>query len=161
MQKPRAISIHCLGHFLNLSIQQAARQVIALRDALDFEADVIQLIAFSPKRQVLFQQFQQEIGKPLLGLGAPLPHPMESEDKSHRVSSSQLHSRPCRRHRTRWQDDRMSIHGMPQKCCPLCRSSPPPLTSTWLSSCLGICIRFNNNLISYKKKVLFSPNGKR
>ena len=31
-------------------------------DSLDFAAELIQIIAFSPKRHVLFEQLQQEVG---------------------------------------------------------------------------------------------------
>jgi hypothetical protein len=67
-QEPRAISVHCLAHCLNLSLQQATRQVTAMRDALDFAMEVTQLIAFSPKRQALFEQFHDQINKSLPGI---------------------------------------------------------------------------------------------
>ena len=44
-----------------------------MRDALEFAAEVIQLIAFLPKRPVLFEQFQEETEKlPELGPLRPI-----------------------------------------------------------------------------------------
>ena len=52
---PAAISVHCLAHCVNLAVQESARSVKVVRDALDFAAEAIQLISASPKRQVLFE----------------------------------------------------------------------------------------------------------
>ena len=93
-----------------------------MRDSLDLAVELIQIIAFSHKRQVLFEQFQQETDKPLPGL-RPLCPTRWTVKTSRAFESSQLH-------RTRCQEER------PLEYWPSCRSSPPPLASTLPTSCL-------------------------
>lgn len=53
-----------LAHCVNLVLQEAARKVRPIRDALDFAQEMIQLITLSPKRQVLFEKIHGDLGKP-------------------------------------------------------------------------------------------------
>lgn len=55
-----AVSVHCLAHCVNLSLQEVARDVKSLKEALNFAMDAIQLIKFSPKRQVIFEAVQSQ-----------------------------------------------------------------------------------------------------
>ena len=63
-----ALSVHCLAHCINLSLQGAVRSVQALRDALDFAMEVIQLITASPKRQILFENIKANKGENATGI---------------------------------------------------------------------------------------------
>ena len=48
--------MHCLGHCLNLCLQDVGRQIPALRDTLDIVWEIGKLIKYSPKRSHLFSQ---------------------------------------------------------------------------------------------------------
>ena len=65
---PVALSVHCLAHCVNLAIQETARKVKVIRDALDFATEAIQLITASPKRQVLFENIQVQANEKLPGI---------------------------------------------------------------------------------------------
>jgi len=47
-----ALPVHCLAHLLNLCLQDAARQVELLRDAMDVVREIVGLIKLSPKRTI-------------------------------------------------------------------------------------------------------------
>ena len=49
-----ALPVHCLTHSLNLSLQDAARKVPSVRDAIDLVREIVKLIKFSPKRKHLY-----------------------------------------------------------------------------------------------------------
>ena len=53
---PAALSVHCFGHCLKLCLQDVARQILTLRDALDIVREIGKLIKYSPKRSHLFSQ---------------------------------------------------------------------------------------------------------
>ena len=55
-----ALPVHCLAHCVNLSLQEIARNVTSLKEALNFAMDVIQLIKYSPTRQVIFETVQKQ-----------------------------------------------------------------------------------------------------
>ena len=57
------IPVHCLAHCVNLSLQEVACSVKSVKEALSFSMDVIQLIKYSPKRQVILETVknQQEL----------------------------------------------------------------------------------------------------
>ena len=65
---PAALPVHCLAHSLNLCLQDAARKVICLRDALAISREICKLIHFSPKRRHLFSEKLQESGGPTMGV---------------------------------------------------------------------------------------------
>ena len=48
-----ALSVHCLAHCLNLVLQDTARKIKIVRDALEFAMEVRQLIAF-PQNVTVF-----------------------------------------------------------------------------------------------------------
>ena len=62
-EQPAALSVHCLAHCINLCVQDAARKIGPIRDALDLSMEIIQLIKMSPKRQVLFEQIKNAEGR--------------------------------------------------------------------------------------------------
>ena len=66
-EEPSAIYVHCFAHCINLVLQTVARQVVAVRDALDLVMGLAQLIRFSPKR-AYFQSIQLQVapGSPTL-----------------------------------------------------------------------------------------------
>ena len=45
---PAALPVHCLAHSLNLCLQDVARQVELLRDAIDVVREIVGLIKYSP-----------------------------------------------------------------------------------------------------------------
>ena len=55
-----AISVHCLAHFLNLCLQDIARDNKCIKEALNFTMEVMQLIKYSPKQQVGFEKVQKQ-----------------------------------------------------------------------------------------------------
>ena len=57
---PAAIPVHCLAHCVNLCLQEVSRSVNSIRQGPNFAMDVIQLIKFSPKRQVLFENIKTQ-----------------------------------------------------------------------------------------------------
>ena len=61
-EHPAALPVHCLAHCINLALQYVAKQCTAIRDALGFASELIQLIKLSPKRQMIFERIQQELG---------------------------------------------------------------------------------------------------
>ena len=50
--------IHCLGHSLNLSLQEVSRKIKAIRDSLDVSLEIVNLIKRSPKRQQLLEEIK-------------------------------------------------------------------------------------------------------
>ena len=59
---PAAVSVHYLAHCVNLALQKVTRKVACIKDGLNFAMEVIQLIKFSPKRQVVFKSIQAQQG---------------------------------------------------------------------------------------------------
>ena len=51
--------IHCFAHSLNLCVQEVAQKVDLMRNTMEFIANLVQLIKFSPKRSSLFSSEQQ------------------------------------------------------------------------------------------------------
>lgn len=59
-ENPGAISVYCLAHCVNLCLQDVARSSQPVKDALSFSMEIIQLIKYSPKRQVTFEAIQKQ-----------------------------------------------------------------------------------------------------
>ena len=55
-----AISVHCLAHCVNLCLQEIAVSSQPIKEALSFSKEIIQLIKYSPKRQVTFEGIQKQ-----------------------------------------------------------------------------------------------------
>ena len=55
-----AISVHCLAHCVNLCLQEIAVSSQPVKEALSFSMEIIQLIKYSPKRQVTFEGIQKQ-----------------------------------------------------------------------------------------------------
>ena len=60
-EQPSAIKVHCLAHCLNLCLQDVARKCKPVRDALDIVMELSNLIRYSPKRNLVFQQCKQQL----------------------------------------------------------------------------------------------------
>ena len=60
-QEPRALYTHCYGHALNLAVQDSVKNNSILRDALDTVQEMTKLIKKSPKREVIFKKFKNEV----------------------------------------------------------------------------------------------------
>ena len=65
---PAALPVHCLGHSLNLCLQDVARQVELLRDAMDVVREIVGLINFSPKCTHLFNEKLLQSDGPRCGI---------------------------------------------------------------------------------------------
>ena len=61
-KQPAALPVHCLAHSLNLCLQDAARKLPTLRDALELCREIYKLIEFSPKRSFLFASNLATVG---------------------------------------------------------------------------------------------------
>ena len=55
-----AVPVHCLAHCVNLCLQEVARKVTCIKEGLNFAMEAIQLIKLSPKRQVVFENIQNQ-----------------------------------------------------------------------------------------------------
>ena len=55
-----AISVHCLAHCVNLCLQEIAVTSQPIKEALSLSVEIIQLIKYSPKRQVTFESIQKQ-----------------------------------------------------------------------------------------------------
>ena len=53
-EEPAAVPLHCLAHSLNLCLQDAARSIIIIHDAMDTVREIVKLINYSSKRKALF-----------------------------------------------------------------------------------------------------------
>ena len=53
---PSTLPVHCLGHCLNLCLQDAGRKLPCLRDALDLVREIVKLIKHSLKQSHLFSE---------------------------------------------------------------------------------------------------------
>ena len=65
---PAALPVHCLAHLLNLCLQDVARQVELLRDAINVVREIIGLIEYSPKRAHLFNEKLLQSDGPKCGI---------------------------------------------------------------------------------------------
>ena len=57
----RAPYTHCYGHALNLAIQDTVKGVKVMEDTLDTVYEITKLIKKSPKRDVIFQKFKNDV----------------------------------------------------------------------------------------------------
>ena len=60
-QEPRALYTHCYGHTLNQAVQDSVKNNAILRDTLDTVEEMTKLIKKSPKREVIFKKFKNEL----------------------------------------------------------------------------------------------------
>lgn len=60
-QEPQALYTHCYGHALNLAVQDSVKNNAILRDALDTVEEMTKLIKKSPKREVIFKKFKNDL----------------------------------------------------------------------------------------------------
>ena len=58
-EQPSAIKVHCLVHSLNLCLQDTAKKCQPVRSALDNIMELSQLIRYSPKRTLVYEQCKQ------------------------------------------------------------------------------------------------------
>ena len=59
--EPRALYTHCYGHALNLAAQDSIKNLTIMEDTLDTTYEITKLIKKSPKREVLFRKFKDEV----------------------------------------------------------------------------------------------------
>ena len=65
---PAALPVHCLAHSLNLCLQDVAREIQLLRDAMDIVREIVGLINYSPKRTHLFNEKLLQSDGPKCGI---------------------------------------------------------------------------------------------
>ena len=61
-----ALYTHCYGHSLNLGIQDSIKYIKIMEDTLDTTYEITKLIKKSPKREVIFKKFKDDITAGLL-----------------------------------------------------------------------------------------------
>ena len=66
--EPRAIKVHCFAHCLNLCLQDATRKCQPIKAALDLAMEISQLIIYSPKRSLVFEQCKNDLTPDRKGL---------------------------------------------------------------------------------------------
>lgn len=59
VHEPRAFYVHCSAHNLNLCLQDVCKNSEPVKAALDFTAEVVNIIRISPKRLVAFETIQK------------------------------------------------------------------------------------------------------
>lgn len=59
--EPTAIKVHCFAHCLNLCLQDATRKCQPIKAALDLAMEISQLIIYSPKRSLVFEQCKNDL----------------------------------------------------------------------------------------------------
>ena len=59
--EPKALATHCHCHSLNLSIKSTIEQCQLLRDTLDTVREICILVKYSPKREKLLENIQDNI----------------------------------------------------------------------------------------------------
>ena len=57
----RALYTHCYGHALNLAAQDSIKHIKIMEDTLDTTYEITKLIKKSPKREVIFKKFAEDI----------------------------------------------------------------------------------------------------
>ena len=57
----RALYTHCYGHALNLAAQDSIKHIKLMQDTLDTTLEITKLIKQSPKREVIFKKFADDI----------------------------------------------------------------------------------------------------
>jgi len=57
-EEPKAVYIHCMGHSLNLAVQDMVKGNKVLKDALDFSYELIKLIKKSPNRNAILDRIK-------------------------------------------------------------------------------------------------------
>ena len=59
--EPRAVFTHCFGQALSLSVGDTVKQSPAMKDCLGTLYELVKLIKFSPKREVMLRELKEEI----------------------------------------------------------------------------------------------------
>ena len=57
--EPRAVFTHRYGHALNLSVSDTIKQSPAMKDCLDTSFELVKLIKFSPKPEVMLCELKE------------------------------------------------------------------------------------------------------
>ena len=58
----RALYTHCYGHSLNLAVGDAIKASKLMSSALDTTYEIVKLVKYSPKRELLFKELKKECG---------------------------------------------------------------------------------------------------
>jgi hypothetical protein len=67
-EEPTAVKVHCFAHCLNLCLQDAAKKCNIIRDALSLIMEIAQLILYSPKRSLVFENVKKDTSPNAPGL---------------------------------------------------------------------------------------------
>ena len=71
--KPRAVFTHCFGHALDLSVSDTVKQSQAMKDCLGTSCELVKLIKFSSKREVMLRELKGKIDNDAPGMGTLCP----------------------------------------------------------------------------------------
>lgn len=65
---PKALTVHCMAHSLNLCLQEVSSHCMCIKEALSITSELSSLIRASPKRLSIFKHIQADIspGNPQL-----------------------------------------------------------------------------------------------
>ena len=58
----RALYTHCYGHSLNFAVGDAVKASKLMSSALDTTYEIVKLIKYSPKRELIFKELKKECG---------------------------------------------------------------------------------------------------
>ena len=62
-EQPKAVTIHCQGHSLSLSVKSMTKECDILHDVLSVAGEICILVKLSPKREHLLGNISDNIGK--------------------------------------------------------------------------------------------------
>ena len=66
--EPRALYIHCMGHSLNLAVQDTSRSVSVINEALDTVLELSKIFKYSAKKKSMLLQVKSELAPDCPGL---------------------------------------------------------------------------------------------
>ena len=67
-KEKRALYTHCYGHALNLACNDTIKQILLMKNALDYAHEIVQFVKSSPKRFAIFNRLKEEIGDENIGV---------------------------------------------------------------------------------------------
>ena len=61
MEEPRAIYLHCMGHSLNLAVQDTCRSVKIMSDTFDTVLGLSKTLKYSSKKKAMLVSLKEEL----------------------------------------------------------------------------------------------------
>ena len=72
-EERRALFTHCYGHALDLAVCDTVHRVKILHDTLDTTSEILKLLKFSPKRDMMFEKLKKELAPETIGFRTLFP----------------------------------------------------------------------------------------